>query len=321
MVTVSRPALGPRLIDRLDWNLLRTWLVIGQERSISRAAARLHLTQPAVSQALKRLEQQVGRELVLRGGPRFDITEAGDALFRLAESLYADMAGIDTLFEPVASDVTGRVRLLSISRIQADAYDQFLADFHRAYPRVDIDIDVMLSSDIISGLSQRTASIGLSLYRTPHPKLDNCLFMRQRFAFYCGRHHRLFGVENLTLDDLQGENFVSFTSDQIGGYLSPLTVFRDQQGFTGRVIASSSSLDEIRRLIFAGFGVGCLPDHLARADIDAGRLWRLPPEEGVADVDIHILWNRTQKLTRAEKVFLDCLCRCFGESPIDMRDV
>ncbi len=44
------------LMDRLDWNLLRTYLTIMQERSISRAAARLHLTQPAVSQALKRLE-------------------------------------------------------------------------------------------------------------------------------------------------------------------------------------------------------------------------------------------------------------------------
>lgn len=46
---------------------------------------------------------------------------------------------------------------------------------------------------------------------------------------------------------LQGENFVSFTSDQIGGNLSPLTVFRDQQGFTGRIVASSSSFEEIRR--------------------------------------------------------------------------
>ncbi|MBK5005252.1 LysR family transcriptional regulator [Pseudomonas sp. S32] len=54
--------MSERLLnDRLDWNLLRTFRVIGQELSISRAAARLHLTQPAVSQALKRLEQQLGR--------------------------------------------------------------------------------------------------------------------------------------------------------------------------------------------------------------------------------------------------------------------
>lgn len=55
----------PRLNDRLDWNLLRTFLVIVQERSFSRAAIRLHITQPAVSQALKRLEDTLGCTLVV----------------------------------------------------------------------------------------------------------------------------------------------------------------------------------------------------------------------------------------------------------------
>jgi len=62
----------------------------------------------------------------------------------------------------------------------------------------------------------------------------------------------LFGRSGLSLADLQGENFVSFTSDQIGGSLSPLTIFRDQQGFTGRIVASSPSLEEIRRLVGGG---------------------------------------------------------------------
>lgn len=72
------------LNDRLDWNLLRTFRVIGQELSISRAAARLHLTQPAVSQALKRLEEQLGRQLIARRGPRFALTEVGEQIFELA---------------------------------------------------------------------------------------------------------------------------------------------------------------------------------------------------------------------------------------------
>ncbi len=70
--------------------------------------------------------------------------------------------------------------------------------------------------------------------------------------------------------DLQRENFVSFTSDQIGGMLSPLTIFRDQQGFSGRIVASSPSLEEVRRLVIAGYGIGCLPEHVVAADVDAG---------------------------------------------------
>jgi DNA-binding transcriptional LysR family regulator len=316
----ARAALTHRLTDRLDWNLLRTYLVIGQERSISRAAARLHLTQPAVSQALKRLEDQLERQLIVRRGLRFDITEAGETVLRLAGELYADVARLDTVFDTDdVSDVVGKVRLLSMSRVHAEPYDEFLAGFHRQYPRVDIDIEVLRSSDITSALSQRTATLGLGLYRTPHAKLDKQLFMRQRYAFYCGRHHRLFGVRDLVVDDLKGENFVTFTSDQIGDYLSPLTVFRDQQGFTGRVNAASSSLDEIRRLIYAGYGVGCLPEHLTEDDLARGRLWRLPPAEGVIDVDVHILWNPTQKLSRAEGVFLARLRESVAAGPIELR--
>lgn len=106
---------------------------------------------------------------------------------------------------------------------------------------------------------------------------------------------------------------MSFTSDQIGGMLSPLTIFRDQQGFGGRIVASSSSLEEVRRLVIAGFGLGCLPTHVVADDVERGLLWRLPPDEGIADVDIHLLWNREQKLSRAEGVFIECLLERLAE--------
>lgn len=68
--------------DRLDWNLLRTFLAIVQEGSISRAAVRLHLTQPAVSLALKRLEERLGENLIARSGSSFTVTTAGELVYR-----------------------------------------------------------------------------------------------------------------------------------------------------------------------------------------------------------------------------------------------
>jgi DNA-binding transcriptional LysR family regulator len=293
------------LNDRLDWNLLRTYLVIVQEGSVSRAAARLHLTQPAVSQALKRLEEQLDRGLIIRRGPRFALTEAGEEVARIASDLYGNVSRLGAALERSTETVVGKVRMLTISRIQSRCYDDFLADFHRRFPRVELEIDVMRSSDIISSLLQKTATLGLALCRIPQPKLEQRVLLQQRYAFFCGRRHPLFGRSDLSLADLQGENFVSFTSDQIGGSLSPLTIFRDQQGFTGRIVASSPSLEEIRRLVGAGYGIGCLPQHVVADDVAAGELWRLPPGEGVADVDVHLLWHREQRMTQAETALLE----------------
>ncbi|OLF53068.1 LysR family transcriptional regulator [Pseudomonas chlororaphis] len=305
--------LPDRLLnDRLDWNLLRTFRVIGQELSISRAAARLHLTQPAVSQALKRLEEQLGRQLIARRGPRFALTETGEQIFHLAGEIYGQMSQVGGMLEQPADEVIGKVRLLMISRIFSERFDDFLADFHRQHPRVDLEIEVLRSSDIVSALQEKTATLGLSLNRRSQPRLEQRLFLRQRYAFFCGKHHALFGQQKVAEGDLQRENFVSFTSDQIGGMLSPLTIFRDQQGFSGRIVASSPSLEEVRRLVIAGYGIGCLPEHVVAADVEAGLLWRLPPDAGIADVDIHLLWNREQRMSRAETIFIDTLQACLG---------
>jgi DNA-binding transcriptional LysR family regulator len=297
------------LNDRLDWNLLRTYLVIMQERSLSRAAARLFVTQPAVSQALKRLEDALEHKLIERRGAQFVPTRAGEEVYRIASDIYGNISRLETELDERTADITGSIRLLTVSRIESPVYDEFLAEFHLAYPRIDLQIEVMRSSDIISSVLQKTATAGLSLCRTPVEKLEMRLFLRQRYAIFCGRHHRLFGLSQLTMEDLLAENFVSFTSDQIGDSLSPLTVFRDQRGFTGRIVASSPSLDEVRRLIYAGYGIGCLPEHAVRDDLARQRLWQLPPEEGLADVDIHLLWHRERKMNAAEVAFFDAMER------------
>lgn len=197
------------------------------------------------------------------------------------------------------------MRLLSISRVQSPLYDDFLAEFHQAHPRVELEIEVMRSSDIISSLLQKTATAGLGLCRIAQAKLKQRQLLRQRYAFFCEQRHPFFGRNDVTLDDLKGESFVSFVSDQFGGNLPPLAVFRDQHGFTGRIVASSSSFEEIHRLVCSGYGIGCLPEHVLSRDIEEGLLWRLPPAEGIVDVDIFPLWNREQKMTLAESVFLE----------------
>ncbi len=58
-------------------------------------------------------------------------------------------------------------------------------------------------------------------------------------------------------------------------------------------------------MVGAGYGIGCLPEHIVAADVQAKELWRLPPCEGVIDVNVYLLWNREQKLTQAESIFLE----------------
>jgi DNA-binding transcriptional LysR family regulator len=234
----------------------------------------------AIGSSTVRLET-LNCSLIQRRGARFEPTRAGEEVFRIASDIYGHVSRLEIELDERRDEVAGSVRLLSLSRMQSAVYDEFLADFHQTYPRIDLQID----------------------------KLHLRCFLRQRYAIFCGRHHRLFGRHGLSVNDLLAENFVSFSSDQLGDSLSPLTVFRDTRGFTGRVVAASSSLDEVRRMIFAGFGIGCLPEHIVRDDLAQQRLWRLPPDEGVIDVDIQLMWHRARKMNAAEQAFLDAMER------------
>lgn len=223
----------PRSGDRLDWNLLRTFLVIVQERSISGAAAKLHLTQSAVSQALKRLEEQLDRRLVERHNQAFTVTNAGEEVRRAAEAIYGNVAQLLTDVSQTEVEASGRIHLLVASRIHSQVYDNFWAAFHAAYPRIEVQLDVLPSSEIVTLMQQRVGTAGIALCRQMPKRLENKVFLHQRYALFCGRNHALFGRQDLRIEDLMGENFVSFASDALGDSLSPLTIFRDQRGFQG----------------------------------------------------------------------------------------
>lgn len=316
---IQVPNVAPFLMDRIDWNLLRTYQVIMQEKSISRAAARLHLTQSAVSAALKRLEDTVGCTLVQRGGARFEPTGVGREIYQISTEIYGHMSRLDTVLGNQDDEIAGSIRLLCVSRLESSVYDRFLRDFHQIYPKVRISIDVAASADILAALEQKVATCGFTLCRKPAGKLEYRCFLRQRYTMYCGPSHRLFGQSNLTVGDLRDEHFVSFHSDRIGGALSSLAAFREERGLFGEIVATSASVDEIRRLIIAGYGIGCLPAHVVQGDVAQRRLWPLPPEEGLADVDIFLMWNPERRMNQAERAFIDALESEMAKHPLMAR--
>lgn len=218
------------LNDRLDWNLLRTVLVIAREQSVSRAAAHPHITQPAVSHALRPLEEQLGRKLVQRSGPRIDITRAGNEVREIAEDICGSISRLASDEGAGEHCVPGQVRLITVSGVQSQAYGDFRPD----YPDIDLDVQVMRSACVPSAPLQHTTTAAPSLNRHVGGKIAQQGFMPQRQALFCGQRHRLFGQAGLGVDDLRDENFVSFAGDQLGASLSVPSVFRDQHGLAER---------------------------------------------------------------------------------------
>jgi DNA-binding transcriptional LysR family regulator len=101
--------------------------------------------------------------------------------------------------------------------------------------------------------------------------------------------------------------------------LKPVTLMRAQAELGDRIIATSSHLEEVRRMIIAGLGIGPLPLHVATRDIRDGLLWQLPPYDQTAPVDVHVVWNPQAALNRAEQSLLSRLSQRIHATPMEAR--
>ncbi|MFC3395378.1 LysR family transcriptional regulator [Brenneria rubrifaciens] len=289
--------------DRLDWNLLRTFLAIVQEGSISRAATRLHLTQPAVSLALKRLEERLGQNLIARNGNTFDLTSAGELVYHEALAIYGSIARLSVAVQNTPHDLSGVVRLALVSGVNSDVLDNVMCEFHQSHPRVNFEMTTGSSADVQHALLHYQAGLGICLKHKSVQGLSDTPLLHQRYFLYCGKQHPFFGRRHLNVHDLHDEDFVSFASEQLDGVLAPLALFRAQQALEGRIIGTSASLDEVRRMVRSGLGIGALPEHVVNSEVEAGHLWKLPPDDGIARITLHLMWNQEPKHNQAEEAF------------------
>jgi DNA-binding transcriptional LysR family regulator len=308
-----------RLVWDLDWNLLRTFVVIAEVKSITRAAERLNLKQPSVSNALRRLEDRVGRRLVERDATRFELTEVGRLLYEQSVEVFGTISQLPLLMRGISDDVTGHVMIATASHVVSPLFDQALSEFHRNYPRASITISVAASTEVAKQVRERRASFGICLVSQRDPALEYAMVYREFFGFFCGPHHRLYGQTGLTLADLRDEPSVSFQTDHISDALRPVALLRSEARLNADVVGVSSSLEEVRRMIVAGLGIGPLPLHVARRDVADGTLWRLPPYDAPPAIDIFLLVNPDKAMNRAEKALLSGLQTLIAETPLEDR--
>lgn len=308
-----------RLVWDLDWNLLRTFVVIAEVKSITRAAERLNLKQPSVSNALRRLEERVGRRLVERDATRFELTDVGRLLYEQAIEVFGTISRLPNLMRRVGDEVTGHVAISAASHVVSPLFDRALADFHRSYPYASITISVAPSVEVTRQVREGRASFGVCLVSQRDPALDYTPMYREFFGFFCGPSHRLYGIRDLTLADLRGETSVSFQTDHISDALRPVALLRSEAKLDANVVGVSSSLEEVRRMIVAGMGIGPLPLHVARRDVADGLLWRLPPYENPPAIDIYLLVNGQKAMNRAEKALLSGLRALIDATPFEDR--
>lgn len=288
----------------LDWNLLRTFMVVVEQRGISRAADFLGLKQPTISSALKRLEDTAGHQLIVRKPNEFKVTRAGQLLYAECSSIFGAVSQLPSLLETGTEDLRGHISIITTSHVISDHFDGVLNRFVTRHPKVSVSFTVSESDEIVTRINQNRASLGICLSLKMPAGLKADVLYREYFGLFCGPKHRLFHQDVIPLSELEGERSVSFQTETSGGPLEPVAKLRARAKIATGWSGVSSNLHELRRMIVANIGIGALPLHVAKRDVDIGRLRQLPPYDALSLVSIYLVTNPRRKMSEAEAGFL-----------------
>lgn len=291
----------------INWNLLYTFVVIAEMQSLSRAARMLGRGQPAVSAALKNLEAQVGVRLIDRGAHFFRLTSSGRLLYREAVEICGAIDRISLLLSDREDKLTGKVRLTSASHMTSPIIDNSLTEFHRRHPNATISSTVMNSPELILALTNKLIHFGIAPIFEKNPDFEYVHLFKEHCAFYCGVGHPYYGRSNLELSDLKEQNAIVYQTALHSDSLYSITELTKEIGFSQPYVGVANTLDELRRMVVSGLGIGAIPVQIAARDVRDGRLWRLPPYDDVMPIDIYLVSNPRVRPSQTELAFLEVL--------------
>ena len=245
---------------------------VAEELHFGRAAVRLGISQPPLSQQIRSLEAELGVELFERTSRRVRLTEAGRAFLDEARKT---LAQVDHAVATARRADRGEIGELAIGFITSAPLTPLLStalfDFRTAYPAVHLDLAEMPRANQIERLAERTLDVGFIRGVEPPllpPTLVASMLLEEDILVAMRADHRLARRDTLGIADLSDEAFVLYESKLGSGFNEHLTRLCRTAGFEPRVVQEVGALATLLGLVAAGFGVTVLARSLAALHLE-----------------------------------------------------
>jgi DNA-binding transcriptional LysR family regulator len=288
----------------MELTQLETFLAVAEEKSFSRAATRLHRTQPAISQTIRKLEDDIGETLFDRAARDGSLTAAGVLLRDYALRLLA--------LRREASSALGELKNLERGRLQLAANEYTcmyllpaLDAFCREYPQVGVTVHRMLASHIPEELTRRTFELGVVSFRPDPEQFRTIAVYGDSLEFIVGPGHRLAGAEHVSIHDLGQENFVAHN---VASPLRRKVIEAFQRHHTPlNMPIELPTIEAIKRFVALGNGVALIPHLTVAHELEAGDVVRIPVDELELRRVLRLVHRRRVTLSYAAQAFLGSL--------------
>ena len=246
----------------MDLRRLTCFLAVADELNFSRAAQRLHMSQPPLSQQIRLLEQEMGAQQFERSRRAVTLTPAGLLLQEKARQIVELHQQAGELCRMAAHGVAGRLRIAFTASVPLfDAFSAMLRDFRTRYPEVELDLQHMTTGEQIAALTAGQIDIGFMrpspAFRIPVPIREQTLWRDELMLALPAR--QAADSQPVALSALADQPFVLHPSVLGGGLHEHILALCSEAGFVPRIAQPARETSTMLALVAAGLGLSIVP--------------------------------------------------------------
>jgi len=285
----------------MDINQLEVLVAVAREKSFSRAAEVLDRTQPAVSQAIRRLEGEVGEKLFDRSSKDGTLTFAGEVLLDYAKQMLNLRHSAQNALREMRDLHHGKVT------ISANEHTVFyllpvIQRFRELYPLIKIEVQRGVASRIPKEITAREVELGVISFKPTDESLKSISVVADELALIVSPKHPFAKRGSVSITELGDQTFIAHNA--LSPYRQKVIESFDKYGTQLNISVELPSLEAIKRLVEKGVGIALVPKLTAQAELDSGQLKMLSVKEMKLERKLNIVYRKNSVLSHAAQMFL-----------------
>lgn len=285
----------------MDSRQLGYFLEVAKQLSFSKAAVKLHVTQPTLSKMVKNLEEELDVVLFDRTTKHMKLTDAGEIVFEEAHEIMRLMNNLSTKLADTMKIKKGQIRIGLPPVIGSLFFPKLIRELRQYYPNIQISLEEEGAKKVEKMIEEGTVDFGVAVLPVNEELFDLYPIVKSELKLIVDAGHPLANVDTIPLKRLQNESFLFMRED----FTIPDRIREHciQAGFNPSVIYDSSQWDFISEMVANGNGVAILPEPLCRK-LDPSVIKTISIIEPQIPWDLAIIWRKNKYLSYATRELL-----------------
>lgn len=286
----------------MDINQLEVLVTVAKERSFSRAAEVLDRTQPAVSQAIRRLEHEIGEQLFDRSSKDGTLTFAGEVLLDYARQMLNLRNTAQNALTELRELHSGKVTI-SANEHTVFALLPVIREFRKRHPLIKIEVRRGVASRIPKEITAREVELGVISFKPTDESVKSVPMFADELTLVVSPGHRLASKQSVSVTDLGGEIFIAHNA--VSPYRQRVIETFEKHKTPLNILVELPSLEAIKKLVETGVGIALVPKLSASQEIADGKLAGLSVKEMRLVRKLNIVYRKNSALSHAAQAFID----------------